>query len=110
LCPRALRRVPLDRRLAAGRGGRHDRSWDRGPPSPYWGYRGGWGGVGSATTTVSTYVTGTMVLDLYEAANKKLLWRGIATDTLSDNPQKNAKKIEEAAEKMFKKFPPEVKK
>jgi Domain of unknown function (DUF4136) len=51
-----------------------------------------------------------MVLDLYEAANKKLLWRGIATDTLSDNPQKHAKKIEEAAEKMFKKFPPEVKK
>jgi hypothetical protein len=47
---------------------------------------------------------------LYEVANKKLLWCGIATDRLSDNPRKNAKKIEEAAEKMFKKFPPEVKK
>ncbi len=66
--------------------------------------------MGSATTTTSTWVEGTLVIDLYDAANKKLGWRGVATDTLSDNPQKNAKKIEEAAEKMFKKFPPEVKK
>jgi hypothetical protein len=41
-----------------------------------------------ATTTTSTWVEGTLVIDLYKAANKKLLWRGVATDTLSDNPQK----------------------
>jgi hypothetical protein len=75
-----------------------------------WGY-GGWGGMGmgSASTTVSTFVEGTMVIDLFDAASKKLVWRGIAKDTLSDKPQNNAKKIDKAAEKMFKdkkKFPP----
>jgi hypothetical protein len=50
-----------------------------------------------------------MVIDLFDAASKKLVWRGIAKDTLSDKPQNNAKKIDKAAEKMFKdkkKFPP----
>lgn len=77
-----------------------------------WGYRG-WGGMGmgSATTTTSTYTTGTMIVDMYDASTKKLVWRGIATDTLSDDPQKNAKKVQKATEKMFKdKFPPKPKK
>ena len=78
-----------------------------------WGYRG-WGGagVGTATTTTSTFIEGTMIVDMFEASSKKLVWRGIATDTLSDKPQNNAKKIDKATEKMFKdkkKFPPKPK-
>ena len=43
--------------------------------------------------------------DLAVAANRKLVWRGVATDTVSDNPQKNAEHIDKAVEKMFgKKF------
>jgi hypothetical protein len=80
-----------------------------------WGY-GGWGGyggmgMGSSTTTVSTFVEGTLIVDLFDASTKKLVWRAIATDTLSDTPAKNAEKIQKATKKMFeKKFPPAAKK
>jgi hypothetical protein len=50
-----------------------------------------------------------MVVDLFDAKTKRLVWRGIATDTISSDPQKNAMKIEKAVEKMFKKFPPAMK-
>jgi uncharacterized protein DUF4136 len=78
----------------------------------YDGWPSGWGvyGWGTATTEVIPFVQGTMVVDLFDARTKRLIWRGIATDTISDDPQKNAKKIEKAVEKMFKKnFPPAMK-
>jgi hypothetical protein len=58
---------------------------------------------------VNTYTQGTLVIDLFEKNSKKLMWRGTATDTISDDPKKNAEKIQKATEKMFKKnFPPGV--
>ncbi len=73
-----------------------------------WGPGWGWGGVGgTGTTTVTDYTEGTLVLDIFDTASKKLIWRGTASDTISDNPEKNAKKINKAAEKWFKKFPPQ---
>ena len=72
-----------------------------------WGF-GGWG-AGLATTTVETYTEGTLIVDLFATRTKKLVWRGTATDTLSDDPTKIADRIQKAAEKMFKnKFPPGV--
>jgi hypothetical protein len=77
-----------------------------------WGYGPGWGwgmggmGMSSSTTTVRKYNIGTVVLDLWDAEQKRLVWRGTATDSVSDNPQKSAKKITEAAEKLFKDYPP----
>lgn len=38
------------------------------------------------------------------------MWRGSATDSVSDKPEKEAQKIEKAVGKMFEKFPPEAKK
>lgn len=74
---------------------------------PYW--RGGWGG-GTTTATTTTYTVGTLVVDMYDASTKQLAWRGTGTDTLSDKPEKNEKKLNKALEKMFKKYPPEKKK
>lgn len=76
-----------------------------------WGY-GGWGGGGMATgtTTVSEYRVGTLVVDIFDAKGKNLIFRGTATDELSDKPEKNQKKSQKAAEKMFKDFPPTPKK
>jgi hypothetical protein len=76
-----------------------------------WGY-GGWGGGGMATgtTTVSEYRVGTLVVDIFDAKTKNLVFRGTATDELSDKPEKNQKKGQKAAEKMFKDFPPGSKK
>lgn len=73
-----------------------------------WGYYGG--GMGGSTTTVSTYTEGTLVIDMYSAEKKELIWRGSVTGTIDEDPQKNAKIIKKAVEKLFKKYPPEKKK
>lgn len=71
-----------------------------------WNWRHGFGGPGVATTTVDTYKVGTLVVDLFDAKTKEVVWRGVATETLSDKPEKNAKKLEDVVEDMFKKYPP----
>jgi hypothetical protein len=81
----------------------------------YDGFGGGWrwrgmGGTGDATTTVETYKVGTLVVDLFDAHSKKLIWRGSSSDTLSDKSDKNIKNLDKGVQKMFDHFPPEVKK
>jgi Domain of unknown function (DUF4136) len=71
---------------------------------PGWGWRG-WG-EGMATTTVENIPVGTLVIDIYDTASKRLVWRGLAHDQLSDKPEKNTQKLQKAVEKMFDKFPP----
>jgi uncharacterized protein DUF4136 len=77
-----------------------------------YGWRG-WGGgmgTGTATTTESEYTVGTLVVDIFDAKTKGLMFRGTAQDELSDKPEKNVKKLNKASEKMFKDFPPGSKK
>ena len=62
------------------------------------------GGMGTINQNITN--TGTLVVDISSAETRKLVWRGAASDTLSDKPDKNSKKIEKAVEKMFKKYPP----
>ena len=78
----------------------------------YNGFGGGWrwGGFGDATTTVDNYKVGTLVLDMFDTQTKKLVWRGSASDTLSDKTDKNIKNLDKGVEKMLKDFPPEPKK
>jgi len=68
------------------------------------GYGPGWGG-GYGAANVQTYVEGTLVLDLYDAHTKRMVWRGVATATASDKPTKNASKISKALDKMFETYP-----
>jgi Domain of unknown function (DUF4136) len=70
-----------------------------------YGYRG-FGGMGTASTVVNEYSVGTLVVDMFEPKSKNLVFRGTAEDELSDNPDKNKKRLEKAADKMFKNFPP----
>lgn len=67
---------------------------------------GGMGGMGTSTTREMTYQKGTLVVDFWAAGTKKLLWRGTATDSVSDKPEKNSKKVVKAMEKLFDKYPP----
>jgi hypothetical protein len=81
----------------------------------YDGFGGGWGwrwggGLGDATTTVDNYKVGTLVVDLFDAHTKQLLWRGSASDTLSDKSDKNIKNLDKGVQKMFDHFPPGDKK
>src|SRR5580658_7165326 len=72
-----------------------------------WGWRRfGGGGFGEATTTTDTYTVGTVVVDLFDTKTKQLIWRGSASDTLSNNSDKNIKNLNESVDKMFKHFPP----
>jgi hypothetical protein len=78
-----------------------------------WGYGSGWywgGGYGmgmtSSTTTVRTYDIGTIVLDMWDSDQKRLVWRGTVSDTISDNPENNAQKITAGAQKLFERYPP----
>jgi hypothetical protein len=70
-----------------------------------WGWRG-FGGMGQATTTEQDYKEGTLVIDLYDAKTKQLIWRGSAEDTLSNKAAKNEKNLDKGVAKMFKEFPP----
>ncbi len=77
----------------------------------YDGMGGGWrwrgmGGFGQSTTTEQDYKEGTLVVDLYDAKTKQLIWRGSAQDTLSDKATKNEKNLDKGVAKMFKAFPP----
>jgi hypothetical protein len=75
-----------------------------------YGYRGFGGGTGTASTVVSEYRVGTLVVDMFDAKSKNLVFRGTAEDEISDNPEKNVKKLDKASTKMFKDFPPSAKK
>jgi hypothetical protein len=77
------------------------------------GYYGGYGwhgmgaaGMGTSTTTTSEYLVGTLVVDIFDAKSKQLVYRGTASDELSDKPEKNQKKLAKASDKLFKDFPP----
>lgn len=83
----------------------------------YDGFGGGWGwrrfgagGFGDATTTTENYQVGTLVIDLFDAKSKTLIWRGSASDTLSDKSEKNIKNLDSSVNKMFDHFPPGVNK
>lgn len=71
-----------------------------------WGTGGGWRwGGGMAEITPETFDTGTLVVDIYDANGKTMIWRGISQGTLSTKSSKNEKEMNKAVEKMFKKFP-----
>ena len=75
-----------------------------------WYSGGGWGwGPGMSQTNVNTVDVGTLQVDILSTHTKKLIFRGTATDQLSNKPQKNTEKLDKALEKMFKDFPPKAK-
>jgi hypothetical protein len=65
-----------------------------------WGYYGMATGPVSTTTRVVEIEKGTLVVDIWAAATKELIWRGEVTDTLPDNPQKAEKLVVKVIGKM----------
>jgi len=68
----------------------------------------GFGWDPGAAASVETYAMGTLVVDLYDAHTRQMVWRGVATDSVSDKPEKNTQRINKALQKMFAKYPPGV--
>ena len=75
-----------------------------------WGYGARWGG-GMTTATTSTINIGMLVLDMYDAPGKQLVWRGKASKTLDTNakPDKRQKNLAKAVAKLLKNYPPKKK-
>lgn len=68
------------------------------------GYRRDWESSGGLT--VDSHVAGTLVLDLVDARENRIVWRAIATATVSGNPKKARGRIPSVVQKMFADFPP----
>ena len=72
-----------------------------------YGRYGMWAGAPYNYTDVSQYTQGTLILDFVDAKTQKLVFRGIATGTVSD-PETNANRVREAVEKIVQEFPASV--
>jgi hypothetical protein len=84
----------------------YDTGWGYGPG---WGRAGWYGGGGGMTTgTTSTIYIGQLALDMYAAAPKALVWRGVASKTIDAKakPEKQKKNLDKAVAKMLKNYPP----
>jgi hypothetical protein len=72
-----------------------------------WGWGNGWGnGPITATTSTTNQQVSNLVIDLFDGTSKKMLWRGLATEDLSSNANKNTSMVDGDINNMFKSFPP----
>jgi hypothetical protein len=66
-----------------------------------------WGGkIGRSDTGIQTYPQGTLVVDIWEAKTRRLIWRGVATDSVTTEPARSLDAINSGLQKMFLKYPP----
>ncbi len=68
-------------------------------PSPFWGM--GWG---ASSTTTTSYDKGSLVIDIWDVEQDRVVWRGVAVDTIKEQPEKMVKQIDRAIEKITRKF------
>lgn len=68
-------------------------------------FGGGFGNEGITNTQVINVPVGTLIVDVYDGSKHQLLFRGVASDTLSSKEEKNSKKLQKAVDKIFEKFP-----
>lgn len=73
---------------------------------PGYGWDPGWGG-GMSTTTIQEYdyEVGTLVVDVFDAKEEKLIWEGIGTKTVDEDPQTRDKNIPKSVQKIMARFP-----
>jgi len=68
-----------------------------------------WQNVGApllADNDAYEYSVGTLVVDIFDAKTRRVVFRGVGEETLSGEPAKTSGRIDQAAKKMFEDFPP----
>ena len=65
-----------------------------------------WRGGARPGTIATTYVRGTLVIDIWEAEQRELVWRGVVSDAVSGNPDRNTARINRGISRVFERFPP----
>jgi Domain of unknown function (DUF4136) len=68
------------------------------------GYRRDW--EDSGQVTVDSHVAGTLVVDLVDVKANRIVWRAIATATVTGNPKKVRGRLPTIVQRMFEDFPP----
>ena len=80
----------------------------------YGGYGMGYGGMGyggmgmgASTTTYSEndYLEGTLVVDVFDKAEKKMIWQSVGQKTIEENPEKAERNTPKVAAAIMKPFP-----
>jgi len=74
-----------------------------------WGYGWGYGWnpyLWGGRTYVSTYVEGTLYIDLIDAKKKELVWEGEGVGYLTENRERKESQINEFVAKILAQFPP----
>ena len=74
----------------------------------YYGYGPGWGWSSSYSTTTAReydYNVGTLVVDVFDKASEKLIWEGVVSGTVDQNPNNHDKKIPRAVADVMYYYP-----
>jgi hypothetical protein len=68
----------------------------------------GWGSGGFSDTAAQLRQIhgGTLIVDIYDGATKKLVWRGIAAQGISAKERANEDNVDKAVNTMFANYPP----
>jgi hypothetical protein len=64
------------------------------------------GGYGSYDVRVDEYTVGTLIVDVVDASSGNMVWRGTATATVVQNPDKMYRRVEKVVRKLFDKYYP----
>ena len=76
---------------------------------PGWGWYSGWGGPGMTTATTrysqNDYLEGTLVVNVFDKATKKLIWQSVGSKVIDENPSDPVKNAEKVAAAIMKPFP-----
>jgi len=70
-----------------------------------WGWRRGWG----APIEEYNVDVGTLVADIFDASTKQPIWHGSVSGLVSGVPDKDAKDLQTAVDRLFERFPPRLK-
>jgi Domain of unknown function (DUF4136) len=74
----------------------------RGMGSPGW----GWGATQSHTVINETnYLVGTLMIEMYDKQDQKLIWQAIGTKTISENPKKRESGIPKKVAAIMREYP-----
>jgi len=78
-------------------------------PAGVYGWYGWYAPPVWTVTRTEQYVEGTLLMDLIDPKDARLIWRASATDSIQDF-QNRDKNVDSAVKKIFSKFPPKAKK
>lgn len=76
---------------------------------PYWGDYKGWKKTLAVSEESWGAETGMLIVDIIDAASRRLIWRGIATGNRGKTSEQRDRRLDKTMARLFKGFPPRYK-